>query len=305
MRAPAMTILLATDGSPSAAEAGRVALALAGLTGASVHLVHAWDVPTECDTLSTAPVDLMSAEIRGEERGRATLIRALDQLGRAGGRVTSAQLRRGRVAEAVVEEATRIEADLIVTGSRGGGQAKRVRLGSVAETIVRRAPCPVLVMRGSAHNWPPTRIVVGDDGSAEAWRAAELAARLVAPAPADFLLLRAVASLPPGGDPTAVGAGERAKRFQSTALRLALADLDRHAIAIAPTLGHRLEARATVEDAGISLLREAGQGAAPGLIAVGTRGTAPAGQLWLGSTALRVLTCATGPVLICPHRAIA
>jgi len=61
---------------------------------------------------------------------------------------------------------------------------------------------------------------------------------------------------------------------------------------------------ATVEDADIALLRAAEEGSGPALIAVGTRGTAPAGQLWLGSTALRVLTCASGSVLICPHRAM-
>ena len=41
------TILLAIDGSPAADEAGRAAIALARLTGAALHVVHAWYVPAE------------------------------------------------------------------------------------------------------------------------------------------------------------------------------------------------------------------------------------------------------------------
>ena len=58
------------------------------------------------------------------------------------------------------------------------------------------------------------------------------------------------------------------------------------------------------KDAPIALLHAAEGDENRALIAVGTRGTAPAGQLWLGSTALEVLTCAVGPVLICPRRAV-
>ena len=115
--------------------------------------------------------------------------------------MAGAQLRHGRPATAVLAEATTVGADLIVTGSRGAGPAKRVLLGSVAEGIVRGAACPVLVVRGAGTTWPPARIVVGADGAPEARWAAELAARIAAPTHATLMLLRAVSALPPANGP--------------------------------------------------------------------------------------------------------
>lgn len=53
----------------------------------------------------------------------------------------------GHPAKAVIEYATDHDVDQIVVGSRGRSGAKRLLLGSVAETIVRRASCPVVVVR--------------------------------------------------------------------------------------------------------------------------------------------------------------
>ncbi len=297
------TILLATDGSPAADEAGRAAIALTELTGAALHVVQAWHVPEEHDSGSVAPIDRAYVAALYEEQARVGLAGALERLAMAGGNVAGAQLCHGRPVAAVLVEAATVRADLIITGSRGAGPAKRVLLGSVAEGIVRGADCPVLVVRGEDITWPPAQIVVGADGAPEARRAAELAARIAAPARATLVLLRAVPALPPAEDPSAQDNGKVA-RFQAAALQRAEDDLAREADALTPLLGYRPTVCATVEDADIALPRVAEEGAGPTLIAVGTRGTAPAGQLWLGSTALRVLTCASGSVLVCPHRAV-
>jgi len=45
-----------------------------------------------------------------------------------------------------VEVARKVEADLLVVGSHGKGPMKRLFLGSVSEGVLRRAPCPVLVV---------------------------------------------------------------------------------------------------------------------------------------------------------------
>ena len=279
------TILLATDGSPMADEAGRAAVALARLTGATLHVVHAWHVPSEHAARSIAPIDRAYIAALHEEQGRADLAGALERLAEMGGTVASAQLREGRPVAAVLAEADTVGADLIVTGSRGSGPAKRVLLGSAAEGIVRGAACPVLVIRDGDGPWPPARVVVGADGSAESRRAAALAARIAAPTDAAFLLLRTVPALPPLGAQTPED-DARAAQFQADALRCAEADLAGQADALTPLLGRRPRVQATVEDADIALLRAAEEAPAPVLIAAGTRGTAPAGQLWLGSTAL-------------------
>jgi len=120
---------------------------------------------------------------------------------------------------------------------------------------------------------------------------------------AEALLVRALPALPPPG--AVGGSAGRGARFQAEALGRAEADLAGLADALSPMLGRRPILCPTVEDAPIALVRLADDGDSPALIAVGTRGTAPAGQLWLGSTAIEVLTCATGSVLVCPHRAVA
>jgi nucleotide-binding universal stress UspA family protein len=144
--------------------------------------------------------------------------------------------------------------------------------------------------------------VIGDDGSPESRRAAELAAMIGGICAAEALLVRAIPTLPPPGEGD--DRAERAARFQAEALRHAEGELTCLGDTLTPLLGRRPAVYSTVEDAAITLVRLADEGNTPALIAVGTRGTAPAGQLWLGSTALEVLTCATGSVLVCPHRAV-
>ena len=301
MKPTLTTILLATDGSPDADEAGRAAIALADLTGAALHVVHSWRIPTEHADPALTTGDRAYVAALHEEHGRRVLAAALDRLATAGGAIAGAQLRHGRPATAVIDEAATVGADLIVTGSRGSGQTKRVMLGSTAEAIVRGASCPVLVVRGEG-SWPPARIVIGDDGSEESRRAAEFAATIGGAWDAAAVIVRAVPALPPLDD-DGEGTG-RAARFQQEALDRAETDLVGLAEALAPLLGRRPLPYPTVEDAPIALVRLADDGDGPALIAVGTRGTAPAGQLWLGSTALEVLTCATSSVLVYPHRAV-
>ena len=66
----------------------------------------------------------------------------------AGGSVAIAHLRMNeRRDEAIVHLAEEIGADLIVMGSRGFGGLRRALLGNVADSVVRHAHCPVLVVR--------------------------------------------------------------------------------------------------------------------------------------------------------------
>lgn len=58
-----------------------------------------------------------------------------------------AKLHQGHPVEAIVGFATRSNADLIVMATRGQAGMKRALIGSVAERVVRHAPCPVLVVR--------------------------------------------------------------------------------------------------------------------------------------------------------------
>ena len=55
--------------------------------------------------------------------------------------------------ECILDYAKRQEADIIIMGSHGRRGLKRMILGSVAEHVVRRAPCPVLVVKENEHEF--------------------------------------------------------------------------------------------------------------------------------------------------------
>jgi nucleotide-binding universal stress UspA family protein len=65
----------------------------------------------------------------------------------AGGTVAGAHLRMGEVALEIVALAEELGVDLIVMGSRGLGGVRRALMGSVSDSVVRHAHCPVLVVR--------------------------------------------------------------------------------------------------------------------------------------------------------------
>jgi nucleotide-binding universal stress UspA family protein len=79
-------------------------------------------------------------------------------------------------ADAIVREALRVGADVIVMGWRGHGVVRRLLAGSVSRSVVRRAPCPVLVTRRAIAD--VKRIVVGVDGSSQSRAAVDFVARL-------------------------------------------------------------------------------------------------------------------------------
>src|SRR5215204_934568 len=125
-------ILLATDGSPHAELAAKVAVDLAESTDSRLHVVAVGR------TFAPAVYEVY-AETWHEE---------LRKIEEAGGTVAIAHLRMGeRRDEAIVHLAEEIGAGLIVIGSRGFGGLKRVLMGNVADSVVRHAHCPVLIVR--------------------------------------------------------------------------------------------------------------------------------------------------------------
>ena len=147
-------IMLAIDGSEDAQLAATIAVDVANSTDSELHVVHArlalpWTTgyysATEPPTTSTG----------SEEEARQRILQWLDgQVEAEGGSVTQAYLRLGRpdegaitVAEQIVSLAEEIEAGLLVIGSRGLGGIRRALMGSVSDSVVRHAHCPVLVVR--------------------------------------------------------------------------------------------------------------------------------------------------------------
>jgi nucleotide-binding universal stress UspA family protein len=137
-------ILLATDGSPHAQLAAAKAVGLAKNTGARLHVVAVGR------TFPAAVYDIYMEAAREDLRREAqeVLDEQVAKIEEAGGTVAIAHLKMDeRRDEAIVHLAEEIGADLIVIGSRGFGGLKRALLGNVADSVVRHAHCPVLVVR--------------------------------------------------------------------------------------------------------------------------------------------------------------
>ena len=141
-------ILLATDGSEEAASAARTAADLAQKTGSELHVVLV--------ELSTAYVGMGPPEIADipapeqeelDEEAQSLLDTQVRQIKADGGTVTRAYLRLGRPDVEIVTLAEELGAGLIVVGSRGLGGIRRALMGSVSDSVVRHAHCPVLVVR--------------------------------------------------------------------------------------------------------------------------------------------------------------
>jgi nucleotide-binding universal stress UspA family protein len=149
-------ILLASDGSESAAHATEVAVELSKKTHSELHVLYVDEYstaslyPQAADTAWVVQEDLASLEEQGqqfEEVARRTLDAEVQQVREVGGTVTQAHLRTGTPAAEIVELAEELEVGLVVIGSRGLGGIRRALMGTVSESVVRHAHCPVLVVR--------------------------------------------------------------------------------------------------------------------------------------------------------------
>lgn len=280
-------ILLATDGSKDADLAARAAVDLADKSASKLHLAHAW---------TNVPSARFDEYIRAhfEEEGQRVLDEEARRIEATGADLAGAHLREGRTQEVIVDLAEEIGIDLIIVGSRGLGTIERLLTGSVSEGVVHLASCPVLVMRDAQQGpWPPKKIVVGDDGSEEAKRAAEIAGSIGKPYGAETILLRAQ---PP---PRLTGAGSAVDpRIAEDILRKDEEDLQHRAAELENMLGHRPWVKALAGDPASAIQQEAEESEVPVLVAVGRRGMGGVKRLALGSVSSDTLRAASGPVLI-------
>jgi len=138
-------VLVATDFGPGAEAALDQALALAATAGGRITLAHVYDVSTLAgpDALVLAGGKLVEEFIR--EANEELEHQAEGARGR--GAAVTCELRPGHPAQALVDLADELAVDLIVMGTHGRKGVSRALLGSVAESVVRRATVPVLVVR--------------------------------------------------------------------------------------------------------------------------------------------------------------
>jgi nucleotide-binding universal stress UspA family protein len=143
-------ILLATDASKDAEKAALIASDIANSTGSELHVLHVGNTkdfhvaPGAEQSFSPRTVSL--GEVR--EKAENTLEEAVKQVEEAGGTVAQAHLRSGDPDDEILRFCDEQGGfGLIVMGSRGLTRIRRVVMGSVSESVVRHAHCPVLVAR--------------------------------------------------------------------------------------------------------------------------------------------------------------
>lgn len=138
-------ILWATDLSPVSEGAWRYAVTLAGVCAAEVVLLHAVR-PAELAAVADHPVppaDWVEHYLTRLEEELERRREALEGLAlRARRKVVV-----GVPAEVIAAEAQAEQADLIVMGTHGRTGLSHVLVGSVAEAVIRKAPCPVLAVK--------------------------------------------------------------------------------------------------------------------------------------------------------------
>ncbi len=140
-------ILVATDGSEEATLAAKTAADLAKSTGSELHVVHvgAGHPLYEASGYSGLTQEVLDAQRREAQRVLDEQVRMVEDLGAT---VEEAHLNIDeRPDRTIVHLSEDMGAGLIVIGSRGRGGMRRALLGSVSDSVVRHAHCPVLVVR--------------------------------------------------------------------------------------------------------------------------------------------------------------
>ena len=217
-----------------------------------------------------------------------------------------ARTRAGDPAETILSLADEVGASTIVMASEGRGGLSRLVLGSVAESVLRRATLPVLLVRASAEQTetPPrfTRLLVPLDGSLLAEQALNCA-REIAAEGAAILLLRVVAPVE-----RAVAHGRRVSMTMNrTETRHALAQADEYLGRLAQTVAtHRVsvETQVRIGDVTEEILAAVREHAVD-LVVMGTRGRTGPARWLMGSVADEVARRSERPVFLASVRAMA
>ena len=147
------TVLVATDFSEPSEVAVRYGRALADAFHASLHILHvvpdsmALPWATRADGLAMADV-----QRQWEREANQRLQRMLPKQEREALHATLVT-RAGDPVRQITSYAVETSADLVVLGTHGRGPVAHMLMGSVAERVVRTAPCPVLTVRHPQHEF--------------------------------------------------------------------------------------------------------------------------------------------------------
>lgn len=147
-------VLVATDFGDAAGAALRYGTELARSFDATLHVLHVVDdLGAHATTPGTAQLNLGQLQTALEEEAQEALDRLVGGDDQSGVAMRAHLLTSPRPAKAILDFARDQVIDLIVVGTQGRTGVAHMLLGSVAEKVVRSAPCPVLTVRHPEHEF--------------------------------------------------------------------------------------------------------------------------------------------------------
>lgn len=140
---PIKKILLATDGSITAIEATKYAIVMAKKFGAEILAIY---VAGHEDDFNL-PTELKKQSFFGGVHPCEAGLAVAKAFGEKNGVVVNTTILRGSVPRNILKAARAENVDIIIMGEAGRSGISRITLGSVAESVIRLSPFPVLVIR--------------------------------------------------------------------------------------------------------------------------------------------------------------
>jgi nucleotide-binding universal stress UspA family protein len=280
-------ILCPIDFSAGSHHAFRVAARLATELDATLELVHAWHLPAYAIGVEyPLPADAIQGMVDDAERGLTDSLAEARKLGVA--RVSS-QLVSGPPWERIVELARRD--DLIVMGTHGRTGVTRFLLGSVAEKVVRHAPCSVLVARPHGEPAPFQHLLVPLDFSESSRLALDRAGDLASRTGARVTLLHVI-------EVPAIYRGQPPASFVHDIDTRASAQLDEWANLVEQKTRTRVDRLVRTGAAAAQSLALVAEDPTIDLVVVGSHGRTGMKRILLGSVAEKLVRHAGLPVLV-------
>jgi nucleotide-binding universal stress UspA family protein len=286
-------ILCPTDFSAGSQRAMRVAVRMANETGAELVLVHAWYIPPTAYSLEAPfPPEAVQGIVDDSQRALETAVKEATLAGAQ--RVTSKLLNGGPPWTQICAELEDPAYGRCVVGTHGRTGLARVLLGSVAEQVVRHAPCSVLAVRPDSKLTPFHHALVPTDFSDSAAHALDLAATLVEPTGSITVLHVLEVPVAISGEPSLAG-------FARDLDRRASAALDREVQR--GTRGVPVTARMRLGYAGVQTLAALDDDRSIDLVVMGSHGRTGIKRVLMGSVAEKVVRHAHCAVMVARKRA--
>ncbi|MGE0362840.1 MAG: universal stress protein [Vicinamibacterales bacterium] len=286
-------ILCPTDFSEVSTKAEAYAIALAKRYEARLSLLHVDPPMPMMAPYGEIPVDIRLFE---EQRRQAEQdLAAAGTRARDAGLGVDTALIGGYPGREILAVAREQDVDLIVLGSHGRGGVEHLLLGSVAEKVLRKAPCPVMVVPAAAT--PERGVLFGRilcpvDGSQASADAVAQAVDLARETDGQLTLLHVVEPMPEAGEFAALDVDEYRRAGEAYGARLM-----REAVSDTVREWCRIDERIVVGKPGDRILDTAKNMAAD-VIVMGVRGRGALDLLAFGSTANAVVRQAQCPVFV-------